>query len=292
MVSLLLLCLLAACGPEADVPAPTMTPGAAEPKAGDTRVRNTDGMVMVYVPAGEFLMGSTDEDLEAVMAECADCEPPSLYLEQPQHTVYVDAFWIDQTEVTNAQYRQCVEAGDCREPECWGDEGWQYDDELNAPDQPVVCVSWYEAQAYAAWAGGRLPTEAEWEKAARGTDGRVYPWGSQAADCDLANYGGCLDEKTAVVGSYPAGASPYGALDMAGNALEWVGDWYEEGYYTSSPDRNPEGPGSGEGRVLRGGSFYLDRGYARCARRVWDYPDFADYDFGFRLVVPHDASGP
>jgi len=234
----------------------------AEASIGDTWTRPADGMVMVYVPAGEFLMGSSDADGQARDDE------------KPQHTVYLDAYWIDRTEVTNAQYRKCVEAGACREPECW-----------SVRDQPVVCVGWGDAQAYAAWVGGRLPTEAEWEKAARGMDGRIYPWGNGAPDCSRANYSSCVG-RPAVVGSYPAGASPYGALDMAGNVWEWVADWYEEGYYARSPDRNPQGPAYGGLWVVRGGSFYLGRDYARCASRYRNFPlgDWSN-NYGFRVVV-------
>jgi formylglycine-generating enzyme required for sulfatase activity len=224
---------------------------------------------MVYVPAGEFLMGGPDSN------------PDALDEDQPEHTVYLDAFWIDKTEVTNAQYRKCVEAGACEEPGCRSPEKY------SAPDQPVVCVSWDEAQAYASWVGGRLPTEAEWEKAARGTDGRIYPWGDSAPDCDKANYLDCA-ESPPPVGSHPEGASPYGVLDMAGNAVEWVADWYDEEYYSRSPDRNPQGPDTGDFRVLRGGSFDDNQRWIRCAGRYWISPDSRDRASGFRVVLSPD----
>jgi formylglycine-generating enzyme required for sulfatase activity len=253
---------------ETHTPQPTDTPAppTATPSAGDTWIRAADGAEMVYVPAGEFLMGSTDDD------------PDASDYEKPQHTVYLDAFWIDKTEVTNAQYRKCVEAGACEEPPYWND------DTYNAPSQPVVGVSWDGAQVYAAWVGGRLPTEAEWEKAARGTDGRIYPWGNSAPDCNKANYEGCADHPLAV-GSHPDGASPYGVLDMAGNVWEWVADWYDEGYYVSAPFRNPAGPDSGDFRVLRGGTFFSDPGYVRCASRGRGLPYRWFWDFGFRVCV-------
>jgi len=255
------------------------SPTPAEGDIGDTWTRPADGMVMVYVPAGEFLMGSSDADGEAGAHE------------KPQHTVYLDAYWIDRTEVTNAQYRKCVEAGACQQPGCWDDEN------DSAPDRPVVCVTWYDAQAYTAWAGGRLPTEAEWEKAARGTDGRIYPWGDEF-DGSRLNYcdRNCgYDWKdtsaddgyavTAPVGRYPSGASPYGALDMAGNVWEWVADRYEEGYYARSPARNPQGPASGDSRVLRGGAFGNEVWLVRCAYRVRRDPGDRLWGGGFRLVA-------
>jgi len=238
----------------------------AEASIGDTWTRPTDGMVMAYVPAGEFLMGSSDADGQAQDNE------------KPQHTVYLDGYWIDRTEVTNSQYRKCVEAQACPEPRCW-----VYGD-YNGPGQPVVCVTWDDAQAYAAWVGGRLPTEAEWEKAARGTDGRIYPWGNSAPDCDKANYANCMNPPAAV-GSFPLGVSPYGALDMAGNVWEWVEDWYEDWYYDRSPARNPRGPDAGEGRVYRGGALGLDDRYVRCAFRLGTNPDHRDPGRGFRVVV-------
>ncbi len=199
-------------------PAATVTPLPATPMpaAGDTMTRPEDGMVMVHVPAGAFEMGSDDGYDD----------------EKPVHTVYLDAYWIDRTEVTNAQYRRCVQAGECRESACAGDGAY------NGADQPVVCVSWDDAAAYCEWAGGRLPMEAEWEKAARGTDGRAFPWGNEF-DCRKGNFddetelddytvpgGPDCDgyDRTAPVGSYAAGASPYGALNMAGNVREWVSD--------------------------------------------------------------------
>jgi formylglycine-generating enzyme required for sulfatase activity len=240
------------------------TPAPPGPQAGDTRLRSKDGMVMVYVPAGEFAMGSPsgqgDDD------------------EHPQHTVTLDAFWIDRTEVTNEQFRAFVNAAGHPAPTTctWGDP--TFDDPAKAK-HPVVCVGWDDAVAYCRWVGARLPTEAEWEKAARGTDGRVYPWGdsldgSKVNFCDRncqylhkdadANDGYA---QTAPVGSYRDGASPYGVLDMAGSVWEWVGDWYDAGYYARSPARNPQGPTSGSYRVLRGGSWYAIPLYLRSADR-------------------------
>jgi formylglycine-generating enzyme required for sulfatase activity len=267
-------CLIAgavaiACSSTTDSPVPA-TP---EPKAGDTWIRPVDSAVMVYVPAGEFQMGSTDADRDARDEE------------KPAHTVDLNAFWIGKTEVSNAQYRLCVDAGVCEEPTCW-ENG-----DLNAADQPVVCVTWDDAQAYATWAGGRLPTEAEWEMAARGTDGRLYPWGGNAPECDQANYKGCVG-RTTTVGSYLDGASPYGALDMAGNVWEWVADWYDEDYYSRSPARSPQGPDSGERRVVRGGSFDMSEPRLRGAFRIGNRPAYSNWDLGFRVLVAAGSAAP
>jgi formylglycine-generating enzyme required for sulfatase activity len=228
------------------IPTPVPTTMSVSPPA--TWQRPTDGMVMVYVPEGEFLMGSTDAQVEEAVQMCKGCPQEYFEAEMPRHTVALDAFWIDQTEVTNAQYRKCLDAGVCRKPVYWDNS------DFSAPDQPVVGVTWNDARTYCEWAGGRLPTEAEWEKAARGTDGRTYPWGNEPATCERVSYGGCVG-KASPVGSYPTGASPYGALDMAGNVWEWVADWYAEHYYSRSPDHNPQGPDSGGVRGLRGGSW-------------------------------------
>jgi serine/threonine-protein kinase len=270
-------------------PPPTAT--RAAPKAGSVKTRKKDGMKVVYVPAGEFLMGSTEADSEAAEDE------------KPQHTVHLDAFWIDKTEVSNAQYRQCVEAATCRAPTtCDWEE--PTNDDGSKTDHPVVCVSWHDAQAYCQWAGARLPTEAEWEKAARGSGGPIYPWGYDF-DCSKGNFDdetqyddyvvpggeGCDGYvRTAPVGSFPAGASPYGVLDMAGNVWEWVADWYDADYYGASPARNPPGPDAGEYRVLRGGSWYPRSGYARAANRGNGNPDYRVTYIGFRCGVSPTSS--
>jgi formylglycine-generating enzyme required for sulfatase activity len=198
-----------------------------------------DGALLVFVPAGEFTMGSDDGNSD----------------EQPAHTVYLDAFAIDRTEVTNAQYARCVQAGACRPPGSSSSyTRANYFADPRYADHPVIYVSWDDARAYCAWAGRRLPTEAEWEKAARGTDGRTYPWGDEW-DASKANTSEAGPGDTTPVGAYPQGASPYGALDMAGNVWEWVADWYGEDYYRESPGENPLGPASGTNRVVRGGSW-------------------------------------
>ncbi len=233
---------------------------------------------MVFVPAGNFTMGFP-ADLGSDV-------------KRPQRAVYLDAFYIDKTEVTNAQFARCVDAGKCGAPTTcdWGSPtygvAWK-------TDHPVVCVSWDDAMVYCAWAGKRLPTEAEWEKAARGTDGRVYPWGNKEPDCGRLNYwgndqaGGCVGN-TAPVASYPSGASPYGALDMAGNVSEWVADWYDESYYAHAPRNNPTGPGSGSMRVFRGSSRGSWGGISTSDGRVDSYssttPDVRFDDLGFRCA--------
>ena len=238
-------------------------PQAATPIA--TRVWEKDGSVMVYVPAGEFTMGSPEGE--------GDDD------EHPQHTVYLSEFWMDQTEVTNERYGRCVAADAC------GASAYAEDDRFNGADLPVVGVSWYAAQAYCEWADKQLPTEAQWEKAARGTDGRGYPWG-KTFDGKKLNYGGTDDgwQHTAPVGSYPAGASPYGALDMAGNVWEWCQDWYGSDYYASSPQRDPQGPDFRDRRVVRGGSWGSYERLVRAAARYRYEPDFRSNGIGFRCV--------
>ncbi len=227
---------------------------------GSTMINARDGAEMVYVPAGEFLMGS--EDADAVSDEA------------PEHTVYLDAYWIYKNEVTNAQYRQCIEDGVCS-----GNLS-----SYPETDYPAVYMDWYEANEYCTWAGGRLPTEAEWEKAARGTDGRTYPWGEESPTCILAQFCDCSGE-TVPVGSFLGGASPYGALDMAGNVWEWVADWYDAEYYQNSPSQNPTGPASGTGRVIRGGSWHISGRYLRVSYRDWLNPDYSSGNRGgFRCL--------
>jgi formylglycine-generating enzyme required for sulfatase activity len=214
-------------------------------------------------------------------------EPPqamSAADEKPQHTIYLDAFWIDKTEVTKAEYKKCVQAGACQAP--------RYDSDFAASEatRPVEGISWQAAAAYCQWVGRQLPTEAQWEKAARGTDGRIYPWGNQRATCEYAvmddgSGNGCGTTNTWPVGSKPRGASPYGALDMAGNTGEWVADWYDDKYYVDSSPRNPPGPPSGQLRVYRGGLYYDEATFIRTTFRGSSIPDGHDSNLGFRCVA-------
>jgi eukaryotic-like serine/threonine-protein kinase len=258
-------------------PPPTAVPGGVSvgvTATGAPPAAASEKGGMVSVPAGALLMGSTDADGSAG----AD--------EKPQHKVFLDAYRIDRTEVTNAQYAQCVAAGGCTAPAsiASGTRSSYYGN-LAYENYPVIHVSWEQADAYCRWAGKRLPTEAEWEKAARGTDGRTYPWGDEPPDAQKANYRGDVGDTTQV-GAYPAAASPYGVLDMAGNVWEWVSDWYDSGYYGRAPGSNPQGPANGTYRVLRGGSWYGDAYYLRVVdRSSYGYPTFQGDYFGFRCAA-------
>jgi formylglycine-generating enzyme required for sulfatase activity len=280
------------------------TPGSlpSSPTLGDLWLRPADGMMMVYIPAGDFEMGSNEGEVAYVLELCnqyfGDCLREWFDIEQPQHTVAVDGYWIDQTEVTNEQYRQCVEAGECAAPgESLSHTRLAYYGDSAYGDYPVISVSWYHATAYCEWAGARLPTEAEWEYAARGHEGWRYPWGDTFdrtrlsycdANCTLGWADGAGDdgfEETAPVGSYPGGVSWCGVWDLAGNVYEWVVDWYGEEYYGISPPQNPTGPTSGEYRIVRGGSWGDGPVYTRSAFRDLYNPDFATTILGFRCAL-------
>ncbi|MFQ5657587.1 MAG: formylglycine-generating enzyme family protein [Candidatus Methylomirabilales bacterium] len=202
-----------------------------------------DDVEMVFVPAGEFMMGSSDSE--------ADDD------EKPVARVFVAGFWIDKFEVTHVQYRRCVEVGACTRP-----VGRAYDDPTRA-NHPVTVISWQQAVAYCRWAGKRLPTEAEWEKAARGTDGRRYPWGNRY-EADRVNAG--YTDGTTAVGSYPLGASPYGAMDMAGNVWEWTSSLYKP--YPYDPNDGREDLNARGARVNRGGSWYYGSKFIRTSHRA------------------------
>jgi serine/threonine-protein kinase len=236
------------------------------------QISPVDGMVMVYVPAGEFRMGSDEGFSDEV----------------PVHAVYLDAYWIDQTEVTNGMYAQCAAEGGCEIPDYKASN--TRDEYYGNPlyeNYPVISQTWHESQAYCEWAGRRLPTEAEWEKAARGTDERTYPWG-EGINCNLAHYRDCGVSDTTRVGSYPGSASPYGAMDMAGNVKEWVSDKYGRGYYRrEAAGWNPTGPLIGQSLVARGGSWFDRDIYLRSAMRwEWEHgPEWTNKTHGIRCAL-------
>jgi formylglycine-generating enzyme required for sulfatase activity len=255
---------------------PTLSPPAT---SGESWTRSIDGAVMVFVTGGTFHMGSTDGQIGAAVEFCekfrglGTCKRSWFEDEIPQHIVTLDSFWIDRTEVTNLQYDLCIEAGECTPAECYSE--FPIDEDV----KPVGCVTWFDAQAYCSWAGVRLPTEAEWEYAARGPNGNIFPWGdifdpSRLNYCDINCTYKWHDKNfddgyswPAPVGSYETGVSWCGAQDMAGNVWEWVADWYDPGYYTHTPTHNPQGPETGNARVFRGGSSHFFPPYVRSARR-------------------------
>lgn len=266
---------------------PTFTP---TPTLGiGSTMLDSDGAILVYIPPGDFTMGGT----EALLGRLLEMSPQfggiamntrnngffDIADSEPAHIVYLDAYWIDQTEVTIAQYQLCVQSGKCKEvaPQA----GHNYDEYMpkyNDPkyaNYPVVYINWEMANDYCSWAGRRLPTEAEWEKAARGSEGNMFPWGNELHTFEHVNNNplGCEDNFTAPdftapscesrlptgeaveVGQYPKGTSPFEVLDMGGNVSEWVADWYSATYYANSPSSNPKGPESGEVHVFRGANF-------------------------------------
>ena len=297
--ALLLSVLLSACADQVDLPlpspeparvTPTDTPPPTEtplptPTVVPSVLVDSHGIEMRLVPAGEFIMGSdvgfSDED--------------------PVHTVYLDAYYIDTFETTNSQFKECVDAGACQPPtrvDCCSDLPlvlWpSYFGNPKFDDYPVTWLNWYHARDYCAWRGARLPTEAEWEKAARGTDGRTYPWGDEPPRPGLLNFAwspGEFPERalpgTAAVGSYPAGASPYGVQDMLGNVYEWVEDVYEKEYYSVSPYANPKGPLEGDHRIARGGSFFNTAFRNRASNRNDAFlpADLSHFDAGARCAI-------
>jgi len=244
-------------------PQPNKTP---DPNLGigSTMISEKDGMTLLYVPEGEFTMGSNDFPDE-----------------QPIHQVNLDAYWIDQTEVTNAMYTKCVEANQCDLPS----NANNYNNGDYA-DHPVTDVSWNDANVYCIWAGRRLPTEAEWEKAARGTNGNTFPWGNELPNANLLHYNDEVDD-TAKVGNFPNGASVYGVYDMAGNVSEWVSSLYQPYPYDATDGREDLNSSNlSDLRVLRGGSWwYYDNLNIRSADRGGNYQTIASNSLGFRCAL-------
>ena len=241
--------------------------------------KGNDGAPMVLIPSGPFLMGSND----------------GLPNERPEHAVTLNTYYIDQFEVTAGRYQKFIASSKREEPPTWDDEAAK-----TLSDLPAVGMSWTDAAAYCKWVGRRLPTEAEWEKAARGTDGRRYPWGHMQPFVDIANYnrGQWVSEAVTLVpvnsgvegmsvrhGLKGGGKSPYGLFHMAGNASEWVADWYEREYYHKSPEKDPTGPSSGTKRVIRGGSWADLPTALRVTARFSAEPEFEDRTIGFRCAM-------
>ena len=281
---------------------------------------------MVLIPEGPFLMGSTKEDIDRLLKLDQNIEYDRLDNEMPQREVFLSAYYIDKHPVTNTKYKKFIESGGYTQKPLWSDAGWQYiskskpleSNDLDGvftgePDCPVVNISWYEAEAFAKWAGKRLPTEAEWEKAARGTDGRMYPWGNEFDKTKL-NCAEAKIEKPTPVTKYPQGQSVYGCFDMAGNVWEWTSDWYNSQYYRHASNKDPQGPNIAEenpyfGRpeevgisiyelkpsptskalcgckVLRGGSWNGSGVvHIRCTNRDYDEPTYKNETIGFRCA--------
>jgi eukaryotic-like serine/threonine-protein kinase len=246
----------------------TKTPISTATYFPPVEIKDSKEVPMMLVPAGEFKMGSILGDGD----------------EQPTHTVYLDAYYIDKYEIINALYMACVNVGACDPP--------RQSDSVTHPsyygnpefdNYPVIYVDWNMAKTYCEWRGVQLPTEAQWEKAARGTDGRTYPWG-ETVDKIYANSNQNLLDTTAV-GSYERGKSIYGVYDMAGNVFEWVADWYSETYYQDSPSSNPLGPDTGQYRVLRGGSWHsFPYSFRSSFRGAYDFPEGFGPNLGFRCA--------
>ena len=281
---------------------------------------------MVLIPEGLFLMGSTKQDIDKLLELDRNIETVRLDNEMPQREVFMSAYVIDKYPVTNAEYKKFIESDGYNQKVFWSDAGWQYISQSNPlkngdadnilsgeNDCAVVNVSWYEAEAFAKWAGKRLPTEAEWEKAARGTDGRIYPWGNTFEKINL-NCSESKNEKPTPVTKHPQGQSPYGCFDMAGNVWEWTADWYDSQYYGSAPEKDPQGPKDAEVnpyygqpeevgisiydlrpsagsktlsgcKVLRGGSWSGGGVvHVRCTNRDYDEPIYKNDTIGFRCA--------
>lgn len=264
---------------------------------GSTRNNEKDGMTQVYIPAGAFIMGSPED---IMLEECqkyrSDCLKGFYADMEPSHTVTINAFWMDKTEVTNAMYALCVTDGECNKPHgsiLFGAEG--YYDVSAYTDYPVREVTFADAKAYCDWAGRRLPSEAEWEKAARGTDGRLFPWGNQPVTGERGNHcdqncprsyrdlnanDGYMD--TSPVGQFQAGASPYGVLDLAGNVREWTSSLYLP--YPYKPDTGRENLSTQGNRVVRGSHWDGTADFALSAYRFEDSPDYHSTCVGFRCA--------
>ena len=280
-IGVFIILLIAACGKKTSTPVatggdsapppPSSSEAPASPETEEiifinlagpdigTIMEWVDGSVLVHIPAGEFTMGYGGQD-------------------NPEHIVSLRDFWIYRTEVTNRMYAACVSTGKCSSP-----VSVDYLDPEYA-SEPITGIAWEDAHAYCTWIKGDLPTEAQWEKTARGPEGKIYPWGDAAPSCDLLNFDNCTGVVSDVT-AFPGGQSDFEVLDMAGNVYEWVGDWHDEDYYRSVPRENPRGPKSGKKKVMRGGSWINYATGVRPADRTDSKPN-ARMDFvGFRCAL-------
>jgi formylglycine-generating enzyme len=263
-------------------------------------VLTTPGPDEILIRGGVFRMGSSIPEIATAQAMCRleplarECRPTTFADEMLAHDVMLDDYWIDRTEVTNAAYRRCVETGACDPPAFKAAADW-----TASPDHPVTLVSWYDARDFCEWRGARLPTEAEWERAAKGWSGRTYPWG-HIWNPKLVNHGrfalDVLEDddgylELAPVASYPQGRTPEGVDDLAGNVEEWVSDWYAPDYPEAAVV-NPTGPKNGDEKVIRGGSFMDGRAWMRAAARGWSLASIKRPQRGFRCVRPASAKAP
>lgn len=240
-------------------------------------ITGEDGAPMRLIEAGEFLMGSPEGE--------------GLSDERPQHRVWINAFYMDTYETTVARYEKFLDATGHVRPDFW-----PYDEVREYAERPVVGVDWTGARAYCEWVGKRLPTEAEWEYAAGGKDGRRYPWGGTEPGARLANVAKTWSykfykDRLSPVGSHGEGTSPFGIHDMGGNVWEWVADWYDAKYYARSPAKNPPGPPGGTMKVLRGGSWNFAGKYSRTSSRLRYEPRHRAADIGFRCARDVQAPG-
>jgi len=266
-------------------PTDTPEPPTSTPKPKPPTQNSNSGMVRI--PAGAFIMGSTQAQVDAAFEACQKahnngCDKKWYEAEMPQHTVNLGEYSIDEYEVVNGQYANCVTAGKCTVPH--ETKSWTRDNYYNNPEfanYPVIYVDWTQAKNYCEFVGKRLSTEAEWEKAARGTDGRIYPWGNNGPNETLLNYNGKVGDTTKV-GSYPSGASPFGGLDMAGNVWEWTSSDYKAYPYIANDTH--EELLSNSNKVIRGGSFDYDDIGTRSARRHANDPTATNNNLGFRCA--------
>jgi hypothetical protein len=286
-ICIIILLTLSACGQQLTItlPAPDPTATPEEPEVADapeespepadagpdnllgpgTTMKWYDDGYLVFVPQGEVTLGDNQ------------------YENNPVHNVTLDDYWIYMFKVTNGQYRQCVATGTCTPPA--SEVPYPDLDDAEIKDQPIIGVTWEQADTYCKWMKGSLPTKAQWEKATRGPLARTYPWGEDLPDCDLLNYGDCEDPAITMVYEYPEGRSFYGAFDLAGNAYEWVSDLYEDEFISQLPGEEPAGPPDGTERSVRGSSFISDEELIPSAQLFYLEPEKYRTDLGFRCVI-------